>query len=201
MYLTHGVGSSILHEESKGYLARRGDFKKGISLLMGMPIDEQELRIPYPATSDDIPGWMELVQEVKVVFPGLNEGDYENKLAEYIQRNEAWVIRYGGKIAAAMLFSKERQEIDFLAVTQNYRRRGLAEKLVETVAAQFTVGTNLTVTTYRQEDAQGAAARAFYEALGFVPGEEVTAFGYPCQKLILTVPDGTPVRTRLKPGN
>lgn len=194
MYLTHGVGSSILHEDTRGYFAQRGEFKRGISLLMGMPMDDQELRIPYPANSDDIRGWMELVQEVKAAFPGLNETDYEKRLAEYIERGEAWAIRYNGKIAAALLFSKEQQEIDFLAVAPNYRRRGLAEKLVETAAAQFPVGTQLTVTTYREKDPLGEAARALYAALGFTFGEEVTVFGYPCQKLTLTVPDGTPVR-------
>ncbi|MBW7571897.1 GNAT family N-acetyltransferase [Caproiciproducens faecalis] len=194
MYLTHGVGSSILHEDTNGYVARRGDFKRGISLLMGMPMDEQELRIPYPATLDDIPGWMALVHEVKEEFPGLKEADYEKRLAEYIQRNEAWVIRYNGEIAASLLFSKARRELDFLAVAPKYRRRGLAEKLVETAAAQFPVGTQLTVTTYRQGDVQGKVARMFYEALGFAPREEVTVFDYPCQKLGLTVPDGTPAR-------
>ena len=194
MYLTHGVGSSILHEDTKGYFERRGETKRGISLLMGMSADDQELRIPYLATADDIPGWMVLVHEVKSAFPGLDEVEYEKRLAGYIERGEAWVVRYEGTIAAALLCSKERRELDFLAVAPKYRRRGLAEKLVETAAAQFPVGTRLTVTTYRQGDTGGEAARMFYEALDFVPGEEVTAFDYPCQKLELTVPDGTPAR-------
>ena len=194
MYLTHGVGSSILHEEVNGYFAQRGEVKRGISLLMGMPMDDQELRIPYPANQDDIPGWMVLVHEVKSAFPGLDEAEYEKRLAGYIERGEAWVIRYEGTIAAVLLCSKERRELDFLAVTPEYRRRGLAEKLVETAAAQFPVGTRLTVTTYREGDPPGEAAWAFYALLGFIPGEEVTTFGYPCQKLILTIPDGTPAR-------
>jgi ribosomal protein S18 acetylase RimI-like enzyme len=152
-----------------------------------------ELHTPYPAALDDIPGWMALVHKVKEAFPGLDEADFEKRLAEYIQRNEAWVIRYNGEIAASLLFSKERQELDFLAVAPEYRRRGLAEKLVETAVAQFPAGTQLIVTTYRQGDAKGKAARAFYEALGFIPGQEVTVFDYPCQILGFTVPDGTPV--------
>lgn len=93
MYLTHGVGSSILHEDTKGYFVRRGEIKRGISLLMGMSADDQELRIPYPATVDDIPGWMVLVHEVKSAFPGLVEAEYEKRLAGSIERGEAWVIR------------------------------------------------------------------------------------------------------------
>lgn len=196
MYLTHGVGSSILHEDAKGYFARRREVKRGISLLMGMPMDDQELRIPYPANQNDIPGWMALVHEVKSAFPGFNEAEYAKGLEGYIERGEAWVIRYEDKIAAALLFSKERRELDFLAVMPEYRRRSLAGRLVETAAAQFPVGTELTVMTYREGDPLGESARAFYTLLGFVPGEEVTTFGYPCQKLILTIPDGTPARKK-----
>ncbi|NCC69745.1 MAG: hypothetical protein EOM14_16430 [Clostridia bacterium] len=44
--------------------------------------------------------------------------------------------------------------------------------------------------TYREGDPAGVGARAFYRALGFVPGENLEMFGYPCQKLTVTVPDG-----------
>lgn len=189
IYLTRGVGSSILHEDTKGFFARRGEFKRGISLLMGMPMDDQELRIPYPASSDDISGCMALIQKVKASFPGLDEADYENQLVGYIKRSEAWVVRDDGKIAAALLCSKDRQEIDFLAVAPEYRRRGLAERLVETAAAQFPVKTELSVVTYREGDPLGEAARMFYTVLGFVPREKVTVFDYPCQKLTLNLSD------------
>jgi ribosomal protein S18 acetylase RimI-like enzyme len=171
IYLTQGVGSSILHEDTKGYFARREEFKGGISLLMGMPMDDQELRIPYPASPDDISGCMALIQEVKASFPGLDETNYENQLAGYIKRNEAWVIRDDGRIAAALLCSKDRQEIDFLAVAPEYRRKGLAERLVETAAAQFPVKTELSVVTYREGEPLGEAARMFYTVLDFVPRE------------------------------
>ena len=137
----------------------------------------------------DIPGWMELVRSVQENFPGLDEADYRAQLARRIEQGEAWVFRDGCKIPAALLFSKERQELDFIAVSPDYRRRGLAVRLVETAAAQFPVGTELSVTTYREGDPVGEAARAFYRALGFVPGEEITVFDYPCQRLTLTLPD------------
>lgn len=198
LYLTHGVGSAILHEDSATYLHDRTQIKKGISLLMGMSADDQELRIPYPATAEDIPGWMALVRTVKDGFPGLKEAEYETQLAEYIRRGEAWVYRDGETVAAALLFSKDRRELDFLAVSPKHRRHGLAARLVETAAAQFPVGTLLSVATYREGDAQGTAARAFYKALGFAEGELTEAFGHSCQTLTLTVPDGTPIPIRDK---
>lgn len=190
LYLTHGVGSYILHEDWKNFLPHRAEVKRGTSLIMGMSAEDQELRTPYPALAEDVPGWMELVRTVRDSSPGLDEVEYEKQLAERIASGEAWVFRYEGKIAAALLCSKARCELDFLAVSSEYRRHGLAQKLVETAAVQLPVGAQLTVVTYREGDAKGAAARGFYTALGFMSGEELTMFGYPCQRFCVTVPDG-----------
>ncbi|MCI2056058.1 MAG: GNAT family N-acetyltransferase [Oscillibacter sp.] len=193
LYLTHGVGNAILHEDATTYFRERAEIKKGVGLLMGISADVQDLSIPFPAVPGDIPGWMALVHTVKDQFPGLREAEYETLLATYMERGEAWVYRKNEKILAAVLFSRERRELDFLAVSPEYRRRLLAERLVETVAAQFPVGTTLCVTTYRGDDPRGAAARALYKHLGFAEGELTEAFDYPCQTLTLTVPDGTPI--------
>ena len=189
LYLTHGVGSAILHEDSERYYANRVELKRGVSLLMGMPMEEQNLRIPYLASEEDIPGWMKLVSTVRENFPGLDEEEFAAALPERISGGEAWVFRDRGHIAAALLYSKERCELDFLAVPPDYRRRGLAQKLVETAAAQFPVGAKLTVVTCRTGDQVGEVARGFYEAMDFVPGEELTVSGYPCQRFSILVPD------------
>ncbi len=189
LYLTHGVGSAILHEDSETYFENRREIKRGISLLMGMPMEEQPLRIPEPATTQDIPAWMRLVSSVRERFPGLDEAEYEKQLAKRIKCGEAWLMRGGKTVPAALLFSRERRELDFLAVSPEYRRRGLAQRLVETAAAQLPVGAQLSVVTYREGDPMGAEARSFYQALGFAPAEELTVFNYPCQRLTVTVPD------------
>lgn len=189
LYLTHGVGSAILHEDSESYYANRVELKRGVSLLMGMPMEEQNLRIPYLAVDADIPGWMELVRTVQDKFPGLDEEEYAAALPKRIAKGEAWVFRDGDRILAALLYSKKRRELDFLAVSPDFRRRGLARKLVETAAAQLSVGTMFSVVTYRAGDPMGVDAREFYEAMGFVPGEELIVYGYPCQRFSITVPD------------
>ena len=189
LYLTHGVGSAILHEDSETYFKNRVEIKRGTSLLMGMPTEKQTLRIPESATAQDIPAWMELVASMKEHFPGLDEAEYEKQLRQRIECGEAWLILDGETVAATLLFSKERKELDFLAVSPEYRRCGLAQKLVETAAAQLPVGAQFSVVTYREGDPMGAEARAFYEALGFAPAEELTVFNYPCQRLTVTVPD------------
>ena len=189
LYLTHGVGSAILHEDSERYYANRVELKRGVSLLMGMPMEEQNLRIPYPAESEDIPGWLELVQAVKEEFPAFYEMKYKEELSRRIAAGEAWVYRDKGRIAAAMLYSKNRCELDFLAVSPDYRRQGLAQRLVESAAAQFPVGTRISVVVCPKGDKKGEAARGFYEAMGFAPGEKLMASGYPCQRFSVVAPD------------
>lgn len=112
----------------------------------------------------------------------------------------AWVFRVGDRIVAALLYSKAEKELRFLAAHPDYLRCGLAARLVETVAAQFPVGEKLSLTTYPEGDPPGIAARAFYKTLGFIEAEWTEAFGYPCQVLTLTVPDGTPIQTHMKIG-
>ncbi len=49
---------------------------------------------------------------------------------------------------------------------------------------QFPKGTEITVTTYRENDTKGKAARALYKRLGFIEDELIMEFGYPCQRFI-----------------
>ena len=47
------------------------------------------------------------------------------------------------------------------------------------------VGKDITVTTYRESDANGIAARAFYKHLGFSEGKLTEEFGCPVQEFVL----------------
>ena len=174
-YLTHGVGSYILHEDCENYWVHRGELKRGVSLLMGMPLDEQELRTPYQATEADVQGFMELLQSVKDDLPYTKEEAYEKELKACVACGEAWAYCDNEKIVAGLLFSGERKELLFLAVHPDFRHRGLGGRLVETMAAQFSVGTEITVGTLGIGNSLGGEARAFYKRLGFTEGKlEVT---------------------------
>ncbi len=195
MFMTHGIGSYILHEDRSKYFQRRPEIKRGTSMILGQPAAEQDLRIPYPAEPADIPGVMKLAAAVCGSFPGFDESEFREELEKHISSSEAWLYRYQGKIVAILLFSKERTELDYLAVHPDYRGIGLASRLIETAAAQFPVGTEISVVTYRDGDASGMAARILYEKLGFIPGEELTFFDYPCQRLKMLTQNCPPGRT------
>ena len=50
---------------------------------------------------------------------------------------------------------------------------------------QMEAGKDVTVTTYREGDPNGIAARAFYKYLGFSEGKLTEEFGSPVQAFIL----------------
>ncbi len=190
LYLTYGVCSAILHEDTKRYLTFREGIKQGVSLLMGMPMDEQGLRIPFPATKEDLPGWMALLWSMEEPFSGFDQQEYREQLASRIAAGEAWVVHGNKELAGVLLYSKDRHELDFVWVRPAYRRHGIASRLVETVAAQFPVGTTLSAVTPVDGDHNGVEAVGFLKALGFVSAGAVETFGEPRQRLTVALPDG-----------
>lgn len=138
---------------------------------------------------EDLPSWMALVRKVRLDFPGL---ETEQGLAEYqavvvrnITRRTALCAKTGDRVVGVLLYSKNRNVLSFLAVDPAYRQQGLASGLIRWMLHNLNPGRAVCVTTFREEDPRGAAPRALYQKLGFLAGELVEEFGYPCQKFIL----------------
>lgn len=142
-----------------------------------------ELMLPVNPSIEEITLISELAQGMKEYFPGFVRSEFELLLKEKIEKNEAIVIRHQKKIAGCILFSHAEREIEFLAVSQDYRRRGVAARLLITAMSEFPPNTELSVATYRDNDAIGRDARRFYKKFGFTESEYLTVFDYPCQRL------------------
>jgi len=70
-------------------------------------------------------------------------------------------------------------------VDPDYRKQRIASALIQRMLAAFDPGSEISVTTFRAGDPRGDAPRALFRKLGFVEGERVEEFDYPCQKFIL----------------
>ncbi|WP_274953418.1 GNAT family N-acetyltransferase [Angelakisella massiliensis] len=141
------------------------------------------------AQAQDIDAWMALVEQVRDVFPGL-------ETAEAMEEHRATVLRFiknssavcgaeADRMAGILLFSRESGQLCFLAVDPSYRRQHIARKMVSLMLTQIDEGKDITVTTYREDDPNGQAARAFYKRLGFSEGKLTEEFGCPVQEFIL----------------
>ena len=142
------------------------------------------------AQAQDIDAWMVLVQQVRDAFPGLETAaameEHRKTVLRFIAQSAAICAADADRIVGILLFSKETGELCFLTVDPACRRQHVAQRLVSFMLTQLDADQGITVTTYREDDPNGQAARAFYKHLGFTEGQLTEAFGHPVQELILT---------------
>ena len=137
----------------------------------------------------DIDVWMELVGEIRWNFPGLETMEslceHRETVLRFMQRGQALCVKEGDTVTGVLLFSRKRNMICCLGVSPGYRRRGIASELLTAALEQLDRTRDITVSTFREEDAKGKAPRALYRKLGFVEDALIEEFGYPNQLLVL----------------
>jgi len=132
---------------------------------------------------------MRLVERVRDAFPGLEAAEavaaYRETLEKNVGRGTALCAVCAGEVVGALLYSPHGATLSCLAVHPEHRRRGIARALIGEMLARLPGEGDVTVTTYRAEDPRGAAPRALYARLGFVPAGLTTEFGHPTERFVL----------------
>lgn len=72
-----------------------------------------------------------------------------------------------------------------LAVSPEYRRRGVASMLMDEALCNLDRTKEIYVSTFRAGDEKGLAPRALYEKYGFVADALIEEMNYPNQKYVL----------------
>lgn len=143
---------------------------------------------------------MHLVKAVRSSFPGLETEEalkeHEATVLQFMKKEEAAAAFDGEKLIGAILYSKEYHMICFLAVEPEHRRKGIASALLGFALESLDEKKDVTVSTFRNTDEKGTAARRLYMKSGFLPEELTTEFGYPCQVLRLHRSDSKPTRKK-----
>lgn len=137
------------------------------------------------AEKSDIGSWMRLVDIVGADFPGLDKDEYGKILADNIRDGTAICAKEQGQVVGILLFSLENAALSFIAVHPDFRCDGIASALIGEMRKKFPPKQEIWVTTFRDDDKKGEAARLLYKKIGFAEDELVEEFGYPCQKLVL----------------
>ena len=140
-------------------------------------------------TSMDIESWMELVKLVSWNFPGLEtESDIEDHrktVLRFMGENRALCVKETDKVVGVLLISKKHNMICCLAVAPEYRRKGIASALLEKALSELDRSSDITVTTFRDNDEKGIAPRALYKKFDFVEEKLTVENDYPVQRFIL----------------
>lgn len=146
------------------------------------------MQVQFGKTSD-IDEWMKLVEEMSWNFPGLETieaiNEHRQTVLRFICKEQALYVRNDTEVMGVLLFSRGHNMICCLGVSPQYRRCGIASKLLEKALENLDRTKDITVSTFREEDEKGIAPRALYKKFGFEEDDLIEEFGYPNQKFIL----------------
>ena len=138
-------------------------------------------------TKDDDSQILSMMELVKDDFAGYKEKEFLEAVCNAINNDEAVMEEKDGVIVGLLMCSKKEKELSFLAVHPEYRKNGIAKRLIEKMTEWFIVGDIISVVTFQEGDPKGIPARACYHSCGFIDDEKLTVFDYPCQKMILKI--------------
>ena len=130
------------------------------------------------ATRADIPGWLALASQVESLFgPMVDQPDFHSALCKNIDRESAYCVREqdqsaGAPLIGGLFLSFREYHINWLAVDEQWRRRGIGTVLLEHVFDLIKPSAELFVTTFGEDNLEGKPARQFYKKMGFEPFAE-----------------------------
>ena len=120
-------------------------------------------------TSGDINSWLSLAKEVEHLFgkmAGVEE--FENGIASAIDKNCAFGYEeseFG--ITGIVAISKENNSIEWLAVSESSKGKGIGSMLIERAIEKLEQKKDIFVQTFSPEISEGRAARKLYMKFGF----------------------------------
>lgn len=132
---------------------------------------------------------MSLVTRVRWNFPGLETqkrlDEHKTTVLRFMGKRQAICVKEENEIIGVMLFSRGHNMICCLAVSPDYRRRGVATMLMDETLRNLDRTKEISVSTFRADDEKGPAPRALYEKYGFVEDALIEEMDYPNQKYVL----------------
>lgn len=98
------------------------------------------MQVQY-GTYRDIEAWMNLVEELRGNFPGLETKEslteHRETVLRFMKKEQALCVKAGEEIAGVLLFSKGHNMICCLGVSPAYRRRRIASSLLTAALGQL----------------------------------------------------------------
>ena len=120
-------------------------------------------------THYDIAAWLKLAKEVEHLFgPMTDSEDFKNGIKQCIENKNAYGMENSdGVLAGIIAIDRERNEILWLAVGQQFRGNNYGDKLIKKAIDLMQSNGNILVRTFAENMDEGKAARSIYEKNGF----------------------------------
>lgn len=135
------------------------------------------------ASSENIPGWTELAQEVKENFPGFERDEFIAGAKRAAEKKFGILAVIDDRVIGGIIADSELREILWFALDTKYRGRGIGRELLTRGLESMGDG-DIWVVTYRDGDPLGRESYPLYKKFGFEDFENVDGFGYPCVKMV-----------------
>jgi len=126
-----------------------------------------------PATPDDFENWIELAREVEPLF-GLmaDQNPFRSALARALSTGQGFCVRsidsaFKGELNGGIIVSAQYNRIEWFAVTEKCRGKGLGRALLKHAMDRLDLNRNIVVQTFASGIVEGEAARRLYRASGF----------------------------------
>lgn len=119
----------------------------------------------------DYEPWRELAREMEELFQGemAENPDFFCFMKRKIDAGEALVFdeRESGEFAGVLAYSVKKNEISWFAVPEKYRGKGAGSALLQAAVERLDEQREIVVTTFREGEPGGEAARRLYSKFGF----------------------------------
>lgn len=191
--MTYGIGNLFLRDEKTWLAGTDSESMKTVALMFGLDLDDVSLTLPRLPATNEIEKITELAELCKECFADYDTERMKRLIKKKTTHGEIFIISHKDNIAGFVMFSKKNKTLDYIAVSPEYRRTGVASRLMVTAMAQFEIGDELSIITFRNGDTAHKSvsdeAKRLYKKFGFVNEKNIVVRGTPLLKITAVIPD------------
>ncbi|GCF93728.1 AraC family transcriptional regulator [Enterococcus florum] len=140
------------------------------------------------AIKSDIVGILHFMKQVRGGFPYWNEACFSSELERAVTNQSVTIVTCKNACAAVLLYNRKTRHIDGFAALPIFWDYFLEKQMLEQLIQRENLqGKKITTTTFRSKDKLDIGFRLRLKRLGFTPQETLREFGYPTEKMLLTI--------------
>lgn len=187
--MTYGIGNLFLRDEKNWLAGTHIESMKATALLFGLDLENVSLTLPRLPYSNETESIIDLAEYCKDYFAGYDSERMKRLIRKKVSLGEIYIISHKGATVGFVIFSKKNKTLDYIAVHPDYRNTGIASRLMVTAMAQFDVGDELSIVTFREDRPQSDGAKRLYNKFGFANPKNIIVQGIPLTKITAVIPE------------